>query len=70
VAAARSDELAEAGAEMVAGGLVEMAAAEAMGEASEALAAEGITQVAEGAAGIGTAEALRAAAEAVEEATD
>jgi hypothetical protein len=67
LAAARSEELAEAGEEMAARGMVEMAAAEAMAEAGEELAAEGVVQVAGGAAALGAAAALNATSEMVED---
>ena len=66
----RSEELAEAGGELAAEGLAEMAAARNLREASGELAAEGIAQVATGAADIGAADALHATAEAVEARAD
>jgi hypothetical protein len=68
--AIRSEELADAGAELAAEGLAELAAAAATREVSEELAAGGVAQVARGAADIGAAEALHATAEAVEARAD
>jgi hypothetical protein len=53
-----SEELADAGADLVVQGMVEMAAGEALGEEARDAAAEGILEMAEGAADLGAAAAL------------
>jgi hypothetical protein len=68
--AARSEELAEVGAELAAEGVAELAGASVLREATAELAEEGIAQVATGAADIGAADALHATAEAFEDQAD
>lgn len=65
--AQRSEELAEAGAELTAEGLVEMAAARGMHQAAEELVAEGVADVAAGASRLTEAEMMAGLSESLEE---
>lgn len=68
--AQRSEELAEAGAEMTAEGLVEMAAARGMHQAAEELEAEGVGDVAAGASKLTEAEMMASLSEFLEESAE
>ena len=70
IAAERSAELAEAGADLAVRGAVEMAAAGAAADLAGEMAAEGVADVATGAAEIGAAMAEEAVAEEMGEGED
>jgi hypothetical protein len=65
--AAKSDELAAAGADLTAQGLAQMAAAGGMRDAAEALVVDGTSSIADAADKLGKAEALDAAADALDD---